>query len=334
MSIKLDQVQEELGTYIQENPNLLSSMVYEAEITVNKYAQTLTKINGEYPMVHSLMSHVVQGFKSEWQELGEANFRAKLLKSFKQKVNFSFKPSDMLGTWLAKLYTEGKDAKDHQISEHITDDLKKQVIIDLEILSMEGERDDANADGEFGKSLNGLLTLLKKGLLSATDPMFSIPLEVAVLANILDVVEEFETGIPLRYAKGPVFMSRPMALLYKKAWRDTYGDNTDFSANSAGRTPLLDLEIIVLPIPGNVIFTTVDGNLKRLIDIIDKPEITDIQKQDYVLKLFMEFTLNYDFAINQLVFVGNFDGDAVRGLGNNELNKIYFPQEVFEPVTP
>src|SRR5690606_33680222 len=167
-----------------------------------------------------------------------------------------------------------------------------------------------------------------------TDPMFSIPLDAVTAVNVLDVVEDFETQLPTRFAKFPVFMSRPMALLYKKAWRDTYGNNTDFTANSAGRTPLLDLEVIVLPIPGHVIFTTVDNNLLRLIDIVDKPEITDIQKQDYVLKLFMEFTLNYDFAVNPFVFVGNFDGDAVRGLGNDALNKLYFPVEVFEPVTP
>lgn len=332
--MNLEHIKTELGKYIQDNPNLLSSMVYNPEITINKYAKTLTKVKGEYPMIHSLMSHVVQGFKSEWQPLGEANFRAKLLRSFKQKVNFGFKPSDAFGTWLASLYVEGKDMADQPIAKHITDDLAKQVQIDLDILSIEGERDDANADGQFGKSLNGLLTLLKNGLLSTTDPMFSIPLEVATLVNIIDVVEDFETQLPNRYAKGKVFMSRPMALLYKKAWRENYGDNTDFSANSAGRTPLLDLEIVVLPIPGNVIFTTVDGNLLRLIDIIDKPEVTDIQKQDYLLKLFMEFTLNYDFAINQLVFVGNFDGDAVRGLGNDNLNKIYFPEEEFEPVTP
>ena len=334
MSIKLDQVQEELEKYIQDNPDILSSMVYETDITLDKYATTLTKIKGEYPMIHSLMSHVVQGFKSEWQQLGEANFRAKLLKSYKQKVNFGFKPSDVLGTWLAKLYVEGKEMEEHTIAKHIIDDIKKQIKIDLEILSMEGVRDDANADGEFGKSLNGLITLLALGLQSTTDPMFSIPLEVPTLTNIIDVVEDYETQIPLRYANGPIFMSRPMSLLYKKAWREQYGDNNDFSANSAGRTSLLDLEIVVLPIPGNVIFTTVDGNLKRLIDIVDKPEITDIQKQDYLLKLFMEFTLNYEFAINQVVFVGNFDGNAVRGLGNDELNKIYFPEEEFEPVTP
>lgn len=341
MSINLEQVQQELGTYIQDNPNILSSMVYETDITVNKYAKTLTKIKGEYPMIHSLMSHVVQGFKSEWQQLGEENFRAKLLKSYKQKVNFGFKPSDVLGTWLAQLYVEGKDMADHPISQHIIDDLKKQVKIDLDILSMEGVRDDANADGQFGKSLNGLLTLLQNGLASATDPMFSIPLDVATSVNIMDVVESFETQLPIRHAKGKVFMSRPLALMYKKAWREQYGDNTDFSANSAGRTPLLDLDIVVLPIPGHVIFSTVDGNLLRLIDIIDAPEITDIQKQDYLLKLFMEFTLNYDFAINQLVFVGNFDGAAVRGLGDTELNQIYFPEESWEveeeeeePVTP
>lgn len=329
MSLDLDQVKTELGAYIKANPNLLSAFVYAQEVKINKYVKTLTKINGEYPSIHSIMGRVVQGFKNDWEELGNAHFRAKLLKSYKQKVNFGFKPSDVLGSWLAENYVEGKSLEEQPIAKYIMDDLGKAVIRDLNSLSMTGVRDDANASGAFGKSLNGIKTLLTKGLANTTDPMFSIPLEVLTAANIVDQMKAFEEGLVVDIPIERVFVSRSVGLLYRDAMRNEYGANNDFDSGMAAKTPLLGIEIVMLDIPGNVIFATTANNFLRLIDIVDKPGITDIQKQDYKLKLFMEFTLNYDFALNALVFVGNFDGAAVRGLGNAEMNALYFPDETF-----
>jgi hypothetical protein len=64
----------------------------------------------------------------------------------------------------------------------------------------------------------------------------------------------------------------------------------------------------------------------RLIDVFDKPAITDIQILDYIVKIFMEFWLGYDFAINELVYVAVFDGSA-RGLGNAAKNALYYDSE-------
>ena len=334
MGLNLDQVKTELGAYIKANPNILSAFVYAQEVKINKYVKTLTKINGEYPSIHAIMGRVVQGFKSEWEELGNANFRAKLLKAYKQKVNFGFKPSDVMGTWLAENYVEGKSLEEQPISKFIMEELKKAIIRDINTLSMTGVRDDANASGQFGKSLDGVKTLLTKGLANTDDPMFSIPLEALTAANVVDQIKAFELGLPTEFSDLKVFVSRSVGMLYRDAYTAEYGGNNDYTSGSSTKTPLLGLEIVMLDIPGNVIFATPEENFLRLIDIIDKPEITDIQKADYKLKLFFEFTLAYEFAINALVFVGNFDGAAVRGLGNEELNTLYFPDEVFEPVTP
>lgn len=329
MGLNLDQVKTELGAYIKANPNILSAFVYAQEIKINKYVKTLTKINGEYPSIHAIMGRVVQGFKSEWEELGSAHFRAKLLKGYKQKVNFGFKPSDVMGTWLAENYVEGKSLEEQPISKFIMEELKKAIIRDINTLSMTGVRDDVNASGEFGKSLDGVKTLLTKGLANTTDPMFSIPLEAPTTANIVDQYKAFELGLPTEFSDLKVFVSRSVGMLYRDAYTAEYGGNNDYTSGSSTKTPLLGLEIVMLDVPGNVIFATPDENFLRLIDIVDKPDVTDIQKADYKLKLFFEFTLAYEFAINALVFVGNFDGAAVRGLGNATLNALYFPDEVF-----
>ena len=69
-----------------------------------------------------------------------------------------------------------------------------------------------------------------------------------------------------------------------------------------------------------------------MIDVFDKPQITDIQVLDYKLKIFADWWLGYDFAINEIVFVAVFDGSE-RGLENAVLNELYYPEEGLA-VTP
>jgi hypothetical protein len=76
-----------------------------------------------------------------------------------------------------------------------------------------------------------------------------------------------------------------------------------------------------------VIESTLEGNLVRMIDVIENPgTITDVQKLDYKIKVFGEFTLGYDYAVNELVIL-NSPTILERGLRNAELNSLYYPEE-------
>jgi len=91
---------------------------------------------------------------------------------------------------------------------------------------------------------------------------------------------------------------------------------------------------VMVAIPGyegDQIFSAVEGNFKRLIDVFDgAPAVTDIQKQDYKIKIFMELWKGYDFLIDELVFVSNY-ADTTLGLGSTAKNKKYYG---FDGVTP
>lgn len=334
--ININQIQTELGKYIQENPQVLSPAIYSKEVSIDKYCQTVTKVKGAYPSFASLMSHVVQGFSSKWTEMGEIQFSAKLLESYKQKVNFGFVPADMVGGWLSKMYEEGKELEDKTISKYIMDEISKKITSDLQILSLKGKRDDANNVKVFGKSLNGMATAVENALKNVQFPAFSIPLDAFSKVNVVDVFKAFEEGLPsealdsLQY----VFCSRKVAMMYKNGYKNEYGSNPTYKEGDAMLTPLLDLKIVPLNIPDTVIFTTPEWNMKKLIDLIDKPTITDLQKVAYELQLYFEFTLNYDLAVNQVCYVGNFDGDAIRGLNNKEQNELFYPEEELTVKTP
>lgn len=328
-TMSIEDVQKELNEYISNNKEIVSAGVYSPEITLNKYCKTITAVKGKYPSFHKIMGHVVQGFKAEWQKLGEAEFKHKMLQNFRQKVNFEIIPDEVLNTWLAELYVEGKTAQEQPISKHIMEDLMAKVVDDLEDLSQSGEYDQATSSGEYGNSIDGIVQQKEKALADTTHPAFKIPLNAFTDENILNEFKKLEKGFPKKMRKKikRIFVSDNVALQYADQYELTYGTNVNYTDQSTFKTPRLKYEIVGLAgVPDDFVVATVDGNLARLIDVFDKPTVTDIQKQDYVLKIFMDWHLGYDFLINEITFIGVFDGSP-RGLGDAEKNALYYDSE-------
>ncbi|UOX32409.1 hypothetical protein LXD69_10130 [Flavobacterium sediminilitoris] len=334
-TINVQDVAKEVGEYVKNNTEVISAGVYSAEVTLNKYCKTLTAIKGKFPQFHSILTRVVQGFKAEWQELGDAQFKHKMLQNYHHKVNFPVIPAEILNSWLAELYTTGKTAAEHPISKYIMTELLAKVADDLEDLSQTGVRDDLNADGQFGASLDGIAQQIENAIANATHPAFRIPLNAITPSNILDEIKSFEKQLPKKTRRKckHLFMSDSLAMTFADQYEKEYGTNVNYTAEGNMKTPLTKMEIVGLPsIPDDIIWTTVDGNMVRLIDVLDKPAVTETQVLDYKLKIFMEFFLGYDFLINQLVYVAVFDGSE-KGLENAAQNTLYYDSETLA-VTP
>ena len=328
-TISVQDVAKEVGEYIKNNPSILSTGVYSEEIILNKYCKTITAVKGKFPQFHKILTRVVQGFKAEWQALGEAQFKHKMLQNFRQKVNFGVVPDEILHTWLANLYIEGKTKEEQPISKEIMEDLMKKVVDDLQDLSITAEYVAAEADGNFGKSLDGIATQVDKALANTDHPAFRIPLNVITEANVIDEFKSFEKQLPSKMRKKVkrVFVSDTVQLMYADAYEQEYGTKVTYKDDDTIKTPLTKLEIVGLPgLPDDKIFAPMEGIMARLIDVIDKPRVTDVQVQDYLLKIFMDWFLGYDFIINQLVYVAVFDGSD-RGLNNDAQNKLYYDSE-------
>lgn len=328
--MNIQDIKKELGEFIANNPNIVAQTgVYSPDITLNKYCKTVTAVKGKFPQFNQIMSRVVQGYKAEWQALGEASLIGKKMENFHQKVNFPVNPSEVLNSWLAFLYTEGLKADQHPISKYIIADLMLKVIDDIEDLSQTGEYDAATAAGQYGSSLNGIAKVIETALASVDHPAFRIPLNAITPHNILDEVKSFEKKLPKKTRKKVkyLFMSDNMRMEFMDQYEQHYGTKVTYTDTDTVKTPLTKLEIVGLPsIPDNLIFATVEENMIRLIDVFDKPAITDIQILDYIVKIFMEFWLGYDFAINELVYVAVFDGSD-RGLQVANLNTLYYDSE-------
>lgn len=328
-TISVQDVAKETGEYVSANKDIIGAAVYSLDIAINKYCKTITAVKGKYPQFHSIMSRVVQGFKAEWQALGEVQFKHKMLQNFHQKVNYPVVPSEVLNSWLAELYTEGKKPDEHPISQYIMEHLMAKVIDDIDDLSQTAEFDALNFDGEYGNSIDGIPAQVEKALANVTHPAFKIPLTAITPSNILDEVKKFEKGLPKKTRKKVkrMFMSTNLLMTYSDQYEQEYGTKVTYKDDDTIKTPLSKIEIVGLDnIPDTLIFATVEDNMVRLIDVFDKPAVTDIQVQDYTMKIFMEFHLGYDFLINQLLYVAVFDGSD-RGLGIEAQNALYYDSE-------
>lgn len=331
MSVNIDQILEETKRFKDQNPTILNGMIMSSEILLNKIARLVPKIRGEFATVNSLMGHVVQQFSTTWTETADVQFRGKQLKNYHQKVNFAFTPAEVIGSWIEQKYDEGAELKDKSISKHVMTMLASKVISDVNLLSVTGVYDAAQPT-VFGKSMDGLNEIHRKLLLNTDNPCFVIPTDAIDDNNILDVVLDFEKSIPKQYKSliKNIKMSDTNAENYSLKYEDLYGKNTNFTDAKGLMTRLGKRSIISVPNMSDArIEATLEGNLVRMIDVIENPgTITDVQKLDYKIKVFGEFTLGYDYAVNELVIL-NSATILLRGLRNATLNGLYYPEEKF-----
>ncbi|PKH50855.1 hypothetical protein CXF68_09220 [Tenacibaculum sp. Bg11-29] len=329
--MKVESVKAELDEYIKKNTSVITSGVYSDEVQLDKYCKKVSQIKGKYPQFHKVFGRVVQGFKAEWQALGEMQFKAKVLQNFRQKVNLEIIVDEIYNTWLSDLKIEGKTPEEQPISKVIIAELLEKVIDDISDLSIIGDRDGGKADGEFGYSLNGIAKVLSIAQVNTKNPLFTISLNTPTSLNILEEFKDFERSVPSKVRKKVkrIFCSENVRLMHQDSFIEKYGDHTGFNDSRLNVTETYKWEIVGLDnLPDNVIFSTVEDNMLKLVDVIDNPPlITQTQIQDYVLKIFMEFHLGYDFAINELIFLADFGGVKKTGLNNEDLNKLYYSME-------
>lgn len=299
--------------------------------TVDQYCRKVTKIKGTYQVLQSIMSHVVQGFKPQWQALGELSVTDKELKNYKQKVNFEFVPADVLSTALADWYEEGVTPTNQMVAKEIAKWILAKVGDDMELLSMIAEYDAALAAGTFGKSMNGWNKIIELAMANTDHPVFKIPLDALTDSNIYDQLLAFERGFPkiLKNKIKQIFMSENNLERFTVKYQDKFNNSPNFKDGDKTKSPLGKRELVGLSnLDDDKIFATVDGVMLNLIDVIDNPTaFTDVQVQDYKVKMFLEFSKGYDFLINEAVCVADFVGD-VRGLGNAGLMEKYYPHEL------
>lgn len=333
MPLNTNEIKQAVMGWVNNNPKAFQAALLSNQIFISKYAQRITKVNGAYASVTALMGHVVQAYYSKkFTPFSDVTFKAKKLETFRQKVDFVIDPAEILGTIYADKFDEGKKPQDKSITKDIMDMVIGKIIDDLDYLSVNGEYDPLKVGldvPEFGYSMDGLNEVLSD-IVTTSQPYY-IPGSAITANNILAEITAFEKDLP-SMAKPKVkyiFTSQEDAEEYQEAKDDAFGLRPSFKENENLQSRFGKREIVGVPgLTKGTLFATIDKNLLEMVDVVENPAvITDVQVQDRIVKLFSEFSLGYNFAIDQYLFVHTADGAKNLGLNDSSANKLFYPSE-------
>ncbi len=312
-----------LGAYFRNNSHVVRDFVYQTT-ELSPYMTTVGRVKGKFPAMHSIAENIIQGFTTTWNELGGVQFKVNELVNRHVKGNVPLYPDNIENTWLAELNDRRQKPTDRAITQTVIDAIMKKYQENLNYLQQRGVY-DANDLGTFGKAFDGVKTIVAAGVASSDNPMYKIPVDVLTSANAVDVIEDFEDKFPekLRDLDMPIFLGKKELKDYMKDYRSLYGKNNDYEKSQTVRSYLTDRQLVGLSqLSGTgLIFSTPKDNFLRLVDFDTPPAITDIQVQDYKVKLFMESWDGVGFWTNQMVVTNVSQGS---GSGLNTDNTLYF----------
>lgn len=328
--INVNAIKNEVIRYGTANPMALTPAVLSKEILLNQFAKPLSKVKGNWSFPSVLMTNLLQAFSDKWTPFGSVQFANKVAKNFHLKVNLQINPYDVYGTWAEDLYVEDKKPNEMPISKYIVDMISGKMTSELSNATIVAKFDPAqvgSANPDPTKVLDGLNEIVKGIAADATNPAFLVPVDAALANDPVARVNAFERGLPQNVSVSNILVPLDFFFDYVEARETPSNEVIDYNAGYRKKTKY---GRNLIGVPGLTrIVAWVDGNLFRLYDRKDNPaQIDDVQIQDYIMKIFIQFHLGYDFAINQYVFIETNDATKKRGLNNADQNKIYYPNDL------
>lgn len=263
----------------------------------------------------AIMGEVSQQFTNRWTPKGTTKFTPLEIKYRRHKINVEIDPTEVIDSWLIDLYQQGKTPDQQPLVLYIiTNHILPKVTEDI-TFSMIGKGKYVKADnvktGDAGtaavNSMDGYETLLVEG--KDKDVKFNYyknAKNVLELSGqeLLDYVDKFTKAISPLFAKNlPVYCSREFLEAYKKADYDVYGKYTGTEIGNQVRFSKFTLIALESMYNSPILFATPKENFIQLVDLAKADScINDIQKSDYVVKIFGEYSLSVGFAIAEAVF--------------------------------
>ena len=308
-SIKVDDIKNELVRYGDSNPMALNPAVLSKDILLNQFAKPLGKVKGKWSFPSILLTNLLQAFSDKWTDHGTAQFNNKVAKNYHLKVNLGINPYDIYGTWVEDLYEEDKTPDQMPISKYIVDMLAGKITSELATASIVAKYDETQVGSdnpELRKIMNGIDEVVNGIVADTKNSAFLIPVDAALANDPVAKVNAFERALPQNVSIKQILVPLELFFDYVEARETPANETVDYNAAYRKKTKYgRDL----IGVPGlTKMIAWVDGNLFRLYDRKDNPaEIDDVQVQDYVMKIFIQFHLGYDFAVNQYVFVETAD---------------------------
>jgi hypothetical protein len=259
----------------------------------------------EVGIPNSILNEVVQGFQVDFTPKGRNKFDAEKITQRRHKVDNQIQPDVIVGEWEAWLYDEKKTRKDMPIVRYILNKLIAKIQEDRETQMVFKGKYAAPTEGVAGaavKAVDGIGVLLTNASTAGKYDPFA--LGVPTESTIFEYLEDYLSLIPQlhRYKKLEMFMSQDWQLFYQRDKRDTF-------AWMQKMEDLLKIDFSNITINGlpsmagsNLIFTTVPGNMARIIHKTKDMDNVDMQVFERYIKTLADWHESYGFATYDYVW--------------------------------
>lgn len=258
-----------LGAYVDsKRPEIINQIFNKSGLIAECSTHTSDAQEGQNVGIHySVIDEVVQPFQKTFTAKGTLNLSASKITQRRHKVDFSFHPDDIAGSWEGFLLDENKKREDYP--------LVKYIINDKLMPKVEEDRMNQVWNGSYVAPTVGVAEPaveavhgFKKIIADAITATEITPFALGAItsANAFEYLESFLTSIPskFRYKAMTVHMSSTNALYYLRDRRGTFPYERLSGENKVDFSNLIikghdDME------GSNRIFCTLPGNMLRIV---------------------------------------------------------------------
>ncbi len=263
----------------------------------------------------AIQSEVSQQFTNKWTPKGTTKFTPISIPYRRHKINVEIDPTEIIDTWLLDLYEQGKTPDQHPLVHYIINNhILPKVAEDITFAMIakgkfvKATNVKTNDEGTpAAQSMDGFETILVEG--KTTGVKFNYiknaeDIRELTGQDLLDYIDNFCDKISPLFAKNlPIFCSPEVLKAYKRADFQVYGKYTGTEAGNTLRFTKFTLIALDSMYDSPILFATPIQNFIMLVDLSAADRcINDIQKQDYIVKIFGEYSLSVGFAIAEAVF--------------------------------
>lgn len=324
--IDVSDVRAEFGKYLGQNGQQIRIDIYNAILNGFTSAPEMTPelAENEYRATQALITSVMQQFKPKWTPLGGFKFTPITIKNRRHKINVAIVPADVLDSYVAYLYEQGLAPDQMPIVKYLIDEMILPALLDdLEMrAAFKGKFVEVTYDGTGAvvaggtpeTSMDGVETILVDNRTNADSGINYYPgaktiaeLQAMTPENIVKYFTGFAQWISNAYKVEKIYCSHDMYVLYKNAYKAYWAGSSGVENPYFGQDLIDFTNKVLKPLDGMfgspILFATVARNWKKLKWKKELPfVINDIQKHDYEVRIFGEFSFATGFAIGDFVF--------------------------------
>ena len=315
MSFTTTKIVDQFGNYyIDEGQNIkrVLQMVRQKTVTTT-HARPVFTDNTVYRFATTKFGSVVQQFQKKFTAKGEVEFRPNEIPLRQMKVDESFYPDDIEGSWLGFLAgKEIAERKDWPIVRYMTEEyILGQVPHDMEMKVYGKGKFVEPTDGQPGspeQSLDGMITLCDAGILNTEQPMNKVLLTGTIsVTNAVDQLEAFVDNVDRLVRdnfKIKLFADPKLVDDYKKNYRKLFSGDPRYTDEKAGTIDFnTNIELVALPSlseTGALVATPEDNFVHIRRTKKNNPPVIESAKRE--VNIMLDWWESLGFGYNEMVW--------------------------------